>query len=54
MSNDKEELRRALHNLANSQPKSDPFSYSGALEWREWSESCRCAEEALTNAGEEP
>lgn len=53
MSGEVKELIEALHTLASSQPESDPLTLTGAQEWREWSKSCRTAEEALTNAGVE-
>ena len=46
-------LREELHSIANRQPSCDPFSYVGSQVWQEWTEGCRDAEKALTDAGEE-
>lgn len=46
-----DELKERLHDIASSQPECDPFSYAGSQEWQEWTEGCREAEQALTDAG---
>jgi hypothetical protein len=52
MSKETEDLTKILHNIAGNQPDCDPFSYEGAQEWHEWTESCRTAENELRKAGE--
>lgn len=49
----KSESVSSLHNLASNPPECDPFSFEGAIRWKEWSQECRAAEKALIEEGVE-